>query len=195
MTANCMGILSFIIRTAQKAAVPTAADCPRTALLNPAGQCQFSIQMSRLREAYAPGAGKDPRRPSPPQNRTAQNRTQTWAPPSISWLQSLLVSISIGKSTSPSQLSGSGTCACSPCTSSKHCIPACYRQDSAAQDITCERHKTQRTADDRFKGSAFKKVADIINSYPEKITSGKQVSHVKGVGKGSIAKVRDGSFC
>ncbi|CAL5219502.1 g1344 [Coccomyxa viridis] len=44
-------------------------------------------------------------------------------------------------------------------------------------------------ADDRFKGIAFKKVADIINSYPEKITSGKQVSHVKGVGKGSIAKI------
>ena len=45
---------------------------------------------------------------------------------------------------------------------------------------------------DRFKGSAFKKVADIINSYDEKITSGKQLSHVKGVGKGSIAKVRAG---
>ena len=45
------------------------------------------------------------------------------------------------------------------------------------------------SADDRFKGIAFRKVADIINSYPEKITSGKQVSHVKGVGKGSIAKV------
>ena len=45
------------------------------------------------------------------------------------------------------------------------------------------------SADDRCKGIAFKKVADIINAYPEKITSGKQVSHVKGVGKGSIAKV------
>ncbi|CAK0760810.1 hypothetical protein CVIRNUC_002802 [Coccomyxa viridis] len=44
-------------------------------------------------------------------------------------------------------------------------------------------------AGDRFKGSAFKKVADIINSYDEKITSGKQLSHVKGVGKGSIAKI------
>ncbi len=44
-------------------------------------------------------------------------------------------------------------------------------------------------AGDRFKGVAFRKVADIINGYPEKISSGKQVANVKGVGKGSIAKV------
>ena len=48
---------------------------------------------------------------------------------------------------------------------------------------------------DRFKGSAFKKVADIINSYDEKITSGRQLSHVKGVGKGSIAKVKSLNAC
>lgn len=48
---------------------------------------------------------------------------------------------------------------------------------------------TMCSAGDRFKGVAFRKVADIINGYPEKISSGKQVANVKGVGKGSIAKV------
>ena len=48
---------------------------------------------------------------------------------------------------------------------------------------------TMCSAGDRFKGVAFCKVADIINGYREKISSGKQVANVKGVGKGSIAKV------
>ena len=64
------------------------------------------------------------------------------------------------------------------------------RSSTPAAEVSCH-----TSAGDRFKGSAFKKVADIINSYDEKITSGKQLSHVKGVGKGSIAKVRAGHAC
>lgn len=44
-------------------------------------------------------------------------------------------------------------------------------------------------ADEPFKASAFRKVGRAINNYPEKITSSKQVGHVKGIGKGSMQKV------
>ena len=69
----------------------------------------------------------------------------------------------------------------------KHHISTRQKLIKHAAEIFCH-----ISSGDRFKGSAFKKVADIINSYDEKITSGKQLSHVKGVGKGSIAKVRAG---
>jgi DNA polymerase/3'-5' exonuclease PolX len=42
-----------------------------------------------------------------------------------------------------------------------------------------------------FKANAFKKVADIIDSFPDTITSAKQLSTVKGVGKSSAAKITE----
>ncbi|EFN59940.1 hypothetical protein CHLNCDRAFT_133012 [Chlorella variabilis] len=42
-----------------------------------------------------------------------------------------------------------------------------------------------------FKAGAFKKVADIIDAHPTVITSAKDLSAVKGVGKSSLAKITE----
>ena len=40
-----------------------------------------------------------------------------------------------------------------------------------------------------FPSRACKKASEIIASYPEKITWGKQLQNIKGVGKGTVKKV------
>ncbi len=60
---------------------------------------------------------------------------------------------------------------------------------AAAQTEQGSRSHLVARADEPFKASAFRKVAQAINNYPEKITSSKQVGHVKGIGKGSMLKV------
>ena len=137
------------------------------------------------------GAGKGPKRPSPPQSRKeARNSIQSLAVPSINWLQSLLVSIPVCHSRcSCSPLCVSGLMAAAPRCASQSSVYSTTHGTVSSGTVHLRIEICCASADDRFKGSAFRKVADIINSYPEKITSGKQVSHVKGVGKGSTAKV------
>jgi len=40
-----------------------------------------------------------------------------------------------------------------------------------------------------FKSAAFTKVADILEDFPSKITSSKDVESIKGIGKSSCAKI------
>lgn len=47
---------------------------------------------------------------------------------------------------------------------------------------------------DTFKARAYDNVAKAIAAFGQKITSGKQVAHLKGVGKASVQKVASLSY-
>ena len=60
----------------------------------------------------------------------------------------------------------------------------CYNSDLVkAFDELADREEN------KYKKHAFRHAANIIHGWPAKITSGKQISHVNGIGKGIIQKI------
>jgi len=74
-----------------------------------------------------------------------------------------------------------------------------YEADSDVNDddfFVCHNYDMMKAFDEiadqeenKYKRHAYQKAANIIYEYPSKITSGEQISHVNGIGKGIIQKI------